>query len=237
MVDFPCFEAHPVDLPDAAEMPPHADAGERLCGAEIRFRGEVRGPKSVAFDSRGRGPYTGVVDGRVLVFFPSTTQDEFGRHQIMEMTGLQRSTPSHASKIPLPSLSAGRRSSSVIYNELVSTSAFRTPANGTGGVLKALQERYSSSYVGSFASRLRDFDMPSDASLLKEIYRSNPERVVQIFESQPSLHNNSSALSQYVKALVALDRLDESPLLKTLQRGLTRLVWSFWIDDKAGVSA
>ncbi|KAI4972113.1 hypothetical protein ZWY2020_003038 [Hordeum vulgare] len=79
--------------------------------------------------------------------------------------------------------------------------------------------------------------MPSDASLLKEIYRSNPERVVQIFESQPSLHNNSSALSQYVKALVALDRLDESPLLKTLQRGLTRLVWSFWIDDKAGVSA
>ena len=88
-----------------------------------------------------------------------------------------------------------------------------------GGVLKALQERYRSSYVGSFARRLRDFDTPSEASLLKEIYRSNPERVVQIFESQPSLHNNSSALSQYVKALVALDRLDESPLLKTLQRG------------------
>ncbi|KAI4999420.1 hypothetical protein ZWY2020_004009 [Hordeum vulgare] len=154
MVDFPRFEAHPVDLQDAAEMPPHADAGERLRGAEIRFRGKAR-----------------------------------------------------------------RRSSSVIYNELESTSAFRTPANGTGGVLKALQERYSSSYVSSFASRLRDFDTPSDASLLKEIYRSNPERVVQIIESQPSLHNNSSALSQYVKALVALDRLDESPLLKTLQRG------------------
>ena len=41
MVDFPGFEAHPVELPDAAEMPPHADAGERLRGAEIRFRGEV----------------------------------------------------------------------------------------------------------------------------------------------------------------------------------------------------
>ncbi|KAE8805102.1 protein STRICTOSIDINE SYNTHASE-LIKE 3-like [Hordeum vulgare] len=88
MVDIPRFEAHPVDLPDATEMPPPADAGERLHGAEIRFRGELRGPESVAFDSRGCGPYTGVVDGRVLVFFPSTTQGEFGRHQIMEMMGL-----------------------------------------------------------------------------------------------------------------------------------------------------
>ncbi|KAE8784915.1 protein STRICTOSIDINE SYNTHASE-LIKE 3-like [Hordeum vulgare] len=68
MVDFPGFEAHPVDLPNAAEMPLHADAGERLRGAEIRFRGEVRGPESVAFDPRGRGPYTGVADGRVLVW-------------------------------------------------------------------------------------------------------------------------------------------------------------------------
>jgi ATP-dependent metalloprotease len=88
-----------------------------------------------------------------------------------------------------------------------------------GSVLKKLQERYRSSYAGSFSRMFRDFDTPTDASLLKEIYRSNPERVVQIFESQPSLHNNSAALSQYVKALVALDRLDESPLLKTLQRG------------------
>ncbi|KAI5014542.1 hypothetical protein ZWY2020_055932 [Hordeum vulgare] len=29
-------------------MPHHADAGERLRGAEIRFRGEVQGPESVA---------------------------------------------------------------------------------------------------------------------------------------------------------------------------------------------
>jgi hypothetical protein len=66
MVDFPGFEAHLVELPDAAEMPPHADTAERLRGAEIRFRGEVQGPESVAFDPRGRGPYTGVADGRVL---------------------------------------------------------------------------------------------------------------------------------------------------------------------------
>ena len=66
MVDFPGFEAHVVELPDAADMPPHADARERLRGAEIRFRGEVQGPESVAFDPLGRGPYTGVADGRVL---------------------------------------------------------------------------------------------------------------------------------------------------------------------------
>ncbi|KAL6894049.1 hypothetical protein ACP4OV_008147 [Aristida adscensionis] len=66
MVDFPGFEAHHVDLPSAAEMPPHADAGERLRGAEVRFRGEVQGPESVAFDPRGGGPYTGVADGRVV---------------------------------------------------------------------------------------------------------------------------------------------------------------------------
>jgi ATP-dependent metalloprotease len=41
----------------------------------------------------------------------------------------------------------------------------------------------------------------------------NLERVVQILESKPLLHN-SLALSQYVKALVSLDGLDESPLLK-----------------------
>uniref|UniRef100_A0ACD5TCW5 Uncharacterized protein n=1 Tax=Avena sativa TaxID=4498 RepID=A0ACD5TCW5_AVESA len=117
---------------------------------------------------------------------------------------------------------AGRRSSNLIYSELAATAPFRTPANGTGSALRKLQERCRSSYTGTFSRMFRDFDTPSDASLLKEICRSgNPERVVQIFESQPSLHNNAAALSQYVKALVSLDRLDDSPLLKTLQRGIT----------------
>lgn len=66
MVDFPGFEAHYVDLPSADEMPSHADAAERLRGAEVRFRGEVQGPESVAFDPQGRGPYTGIADGRVV---------------------------------------------------------------------------------------------------------------------------------------------------------------------------
>ena len=55
--------------------------------------------------------------------------------------------------------------------------------------------------------------------MLKELYRSDPEGVIRIFESQPSLHSNPSALAEYVKALVKVDRLDESSLLKTLQRG------------------
>ncbi|KAG8044949.1 hypothetical protein GUJ93_ZPchr0008g11933 [Zizania palustris] len=89
-----------------------------------------------------------------------------------------------------------------------------------GGTLRNLHGRYQSSYVGSFARRVRDLDSPSEASLLKEIYRSDPERIIQIFESHPSLCSNTSALSEYVKALVKVDRLDEITLLKTLQRGI-----------------
>lgn len=58
-----------------------------------------------------------------------------------------------------------------------------------------LQERYQSSDAGSFTRMLRDLDTLSGASLLQEIYMSDPERVVQIFETQPSLDNNPMALS------------------------------------------
>lgn len=59
----------------------------------------------------------------------------------------------------------------------------------------------------------------NDVALLKEIYKNDPERVIRLFESQPSLHSNPSALAEYVKALVKVDRLDQSTLLETLQRG------------------
>ncbi|GER32557.1 low molecular weight protein-tyrosine-phosphatasePtpB [Striga asiatica] len=39
-----------------------------------------------------------------------------------------------------------------------------------------------------------------------------------LFESQTTLHSNPSALAEYVKDLVKVDRLDESELVKTLQR-------------------
>ncbi|WOK98590.1 hypothetical protein Cni_G07302 [Canna indica] len=80
-------------------------------------------------------------------------------------------------------------------------------------------ERHQSNYVGSFARRVRYTEIPNDVTLLKELYRSDPERVIRLFESQPSLHSNPSALAEYVKALVKVDRLDQSTLLRTLQRG------------------
>ncbi|XP_021303895.1 ATP-dependent zinc metalloprotease FTSH 5, mitochondrial [Sorghum bicolor] len=113
------------------------------------------------------------------------------------------------------------RSANAVCNQLVASSAFIAPRidNAAGGMLRNLQERYRSSYTGSFPRWIRELDSPSEASLLKQIYKSDPERVVQIFERHPSLHSNSAALSEYIKALVSLDRLEDSPLLKTLQRG------------------
>ncbi|XP_040998342.1 ATP-dependent zinc metalloprotease FTSH 4, mitochondrial-like isoform X3 [Juglans microcarpa x Juglans regia] len=103
------------------------------------------------------------------------------------------------------------------------------PVNKCGGhggnrFLRA-QERYQSSYVGSLARRVRDVDEASEVSHLKELYHQNdPEAVIRLFESQPSLHSHPSALSEYVKALVKADRLNDSELLKTLQRGIANKV-------------
>lgn len=80
--------------------------------------------------------------------------------------------------------------------------------------------RCHSSYVGSLARRVRDSDELSDAAYLMELnHRNDPEAVIRLFENQPSLHSNPSALSEYVKALVKVDRLNEAELLKTLHRG------------------
>uniref|UniRef100_A0A5B7AEA3 ATP-dependent zinc metalloprotease FTSH, chloroplastic n=1 Tax=Davidia involucrata TaxID=16924 RepID=A0A5B7AEA3_DAVIN len=98
---------------------------------------------------------------------------------------------------------------------------FQKFGGGTGSRLPSAQERFQSSYGGSLARRVRDADGSSDAAYLKELYhRNDPEAVIRLFESQPSLHSNPSAISEYVKALVKVDRLDESELLKTLQRGI-----------------
>lgn len=80
--------------------------------------------------------------------------------------------------------------------------------------------RFQSSYVGSLARRVRDNEGAMDADYLRELaQRNDPEAVIRLFESQPSLHNSQSALAEYVKALVKVDRLDASELLRTLQRG------------------
>ncbi|XXG48307.1 hypothetical protein AAC387_Pa02g2796 [Persea americana] len=98
--------------------------------------------------------------------------------------------------------------------------AFCKVKNGNGTRLSELQGRFQSTYVGSFSRRVRDTDT-NDITLMKELYRRNdPEGVIKLFESQPLLHSNASALAEYVKALVKVDRLDQSSLLKTLQRGI-----------------
>ncbi|KEH19850.1 FTSH protease [Medicago truncatula] len=90
----------------------------------------------------------------------------------------------------------------------------------TGHRLFFSQGRSQSSYLVS--QRLRDSSEAAAVSYLKELYlRNDPEAVIREFESHPSLHTNSSALSQYVKALVKVDKLDESELLETLQRGIS----------------
>lgn len=90
---------------------------------------------------------------------------------------------------------------------------------------------YSQIYVGSrhfFSQERSQFRFlgnlarpPSGSSDVEEVShdQSDPEVMIRAFESQPSLHTNSSALAEYVKALVKVDRLDESELLKTLRRG------------------
>lgn len=89
-----------------------------------------------------------------------------------------------------------------------------------GNRLICSQERAHSSYLGNLARRLRNSSDAEEASYLKELnHRHDPEAVIRAFESQPSLQTNPSALSEYVKALVKVDRLDENELLKTLRRG------------------
>lgn len=90
------------------------------------------------------------------------------------------------------------------------------------------QGRFQSSYVGNLARRVRDVEEVNEVAHLKELYRRNdPDAVIRSFESQPSLHSNPAALAEYVKALVKVERLDGSELLKTLQRG--GFLYSFFV--------
>ncbi|XXG82526.1 hypothetical protein AAC387_Pa10g0454 [Persea americana] len=75
MSNFPDFEAYRVDFPPWSEVPTVEDPGNRLQRSEIRFLNEVQGPESMAFDPLGRGPYTGVADGRILFWNGESWRD------------------------------------------------------------------------------------------------------------------------------------------------------------------
>ncbi|CAM6129616.1 unnamed protein product [Calypogeia fissa] len=102
----------------------------------------------------------------------------------------------------------------------------RSLADG-GFSLRQFQKREMSSYLNAFSRKLEQLDRESGkyeaedkhAALLKELNRVDPEGVIRWFESQPASHHSPGTIAEYVKALVKVDRLDESALFKTLQQG------------------
>ncbi|GBG69003.1 hypothetical protein CBR_g3702 [Chara braunii] len=62
------FTPHQVPLDCQSTCPggAHSDPGNRLSKAEARYRGQVHGPESLAFDPSGCGPYASIADGRVM---------------------------------------------------------------------------------------------------------------------------------------------------------------------------
>jgi hypothetical protein len=61
------FNPHYIAAPPAEKFKDFPrDTESKLQNAEIMWRGQMLGPESLAFDSQGRGPYTGVSDGRIL---------------------------------------------------------------------------------------------------------------------------------------------------------------------------
>ncbi|PIA59741.1 hypothetical protein AQUCO_00400559v1 [Aquilegia coerulea] len=64
--DFPDFETVKVEMSPWSEIPVEKDTENLLQNSEIKFLNQIQGPESMAFDPLGRGPYTGVADGRVL---------------------------------------------------------------------------------------------------------------------------------------------------------------------------
>ncbi|KAL5720728.1 cohesin loading factor Ssl3 [Ranunculus cassubicifolius] len=63
---FPNFIAHPIQMPPWSEFPLAKDEQNLLQKSEIKFLNEIQGPESLVFDPLGKGPYTGVADGRIL---------------------------------------------------------------------------------------------------------------------------------------------------------------------------
>lgn len=74
MAEFPGFETYGVD--SSSEMPKARDTQNLLQKAEVRFLNQLQGPESIAFDPQGRGPYTGIADGRI-VFWDGQSWSDF----------------------------------------------------------------------------------------------------------------------------------------------------------------
>ncbi|KAL9171533.1 hypothetical protein ABFS82_04G215200 [Erythranthe guttata] len=64
--EFPEFESVKIEMPAWSSIPVDKDPENMLQKSEIKFLNQIQGPESMAFDPNGRGPYTGVADGRIL---------------------------------------------------------------------------------------------------------------------------------------------------------------------------
>lgn len=64
--EFPNFESLKVEMPAWSEIPVEKDSQNLLQKSEIKFLNQIQGPESIAFDPQGRGPYSGIADGRVV---------------------------------------------------------------------------------------------------------------------------------------------------------------------------
>nr|GEV60193.1 protein strictosidine synthase-like 3 [Tanacetum cinerariifolium] len=76
IADFPDFESVKVEMPNWSQVPADKDEENLLQKSEIMFLNQIQGPESVAFDPKGRGPYTGIADGRV-VFWDGQNWSDF----------------------------------------------------------------------------------------------------------------------------------------------------------------
>ncbi|XP_049343116.1 protein STRICTOSIDINE SYNTHASE-LIKE 3-like [Solanum verrucosum] len=62
------FKAYRVDPPAWSEIPVEKDTQNLLQKSEIKFLNQIQGPESIAFAPKGRGPYTGIADGRIVLW-------------------------------------------------------------------------------------------------------------------------------------------------------------------------
>ncbi|KAJ4903041.1 ATP-dependent zinc metalloprotease FTSH 4 [Raphanus sativus] len=150
------------------------------------------------------------------------SMDEF---QFMNSSGLfaRGDLKSSSSPVSDPSYASSheRELKSLLVRAYTSLPRVGVVARARGGGGGGASSRFQSSYVGSFVRRVRERDEFNEVAQLRELFRRNdPEAVIRIFESSPSMHSNPSALTEYIKALVKVDRLDNSELVRTLQRGI-----------------
>ncbi|XP_059300293.1 protein STRICTOSIDINE SYNTHASE-LIKE 3-like [Lycium ferocissimum] len=64
--DLKDFKAYKVEVPAWSEIPVDKDTKNLLQKSENKFLNQIQGPESIAFDPQGRGPYTGIADGRIV---------------------------------------------------------------------------------------------------------------------------------------------------------------------------